>query len=105
MGRNLSSDWSDPDCAVQVHGPTRVGGNFPSKSKRVGEIAMESPEVSVLGWLEDGPTGGLGRFDDRDDLFLALDHLGQRERSGTGPGGHGLTDVSFERVGSEEAEE
>jgi hypothetical protein len=66
---------------------------------------MESPEVGVLRGLEDGRTGDLGRFDDRDDLFLALDHLGQRERSGTGSRGHGLTDVSFERVGSEEAEE
>lgn len=66
---------------------------------------MESPEVGVLRWLEDGPPGSLGRSDDRDDLFLALHHLGQRERRRSGRRGHGLTDVRFERVGSEEAEE
>jgi hypothetical protein len=66
---------------------------------------MESPEVGVLRWFEDGPAGGLGRVDDGDDLRLRLDHLGQRERRRAGRRGHVLTDVRFERVGSEEAEE
>jgi hypothetical protein len=66
---------------------------------------MESPEVGRLRWLEDDPAGGPGRFDDSDDLFLAVYDLGERERRRTGRWGHPLTDVSFEGIGPEEAEE
>jgi hypothetical protein len=65
---------------------------------------MEATEFGMLRWLEDGPTGSLGRFDDRNDLFLRLDHLGEREPRRADRRGRVLTDVSFERVSPEEAE-
>jgi hypothetical protein len=66
---------------------------------------MESPEVGMLRWLEDGPASGPGRFNHSDHLFLAVYDLGERERRRTGRWVQLLTDVSFEGVGPKETEE
>jgi hypothetical protein len=66
---------------------------------------MEAPEGGMLRWLEDGSTGGAGRLDNSDHLFLGLDDLGQRERKWTGRRRQMLTDISLEGLGPEEAEE
>jgi hypothetical protein len=66
---------------------------------------MESSEGGVLRRLEDGPAGGLGRFDHSDDFVLGLNDLGQRERRWTSRRGQVPTDVRFERVGPEETQE
>ena len=95
--------------ALVVDAPARVRSDLPTKTRRVGEVAVKSAEVGELWLLEDRAACFGGALEHVNDLLLGSDDLSQghtgSERGPRWRRGTLACDVALKRIGAEQREQ